>query len=178
MPPVWRSLMRACGRVAERGETARRFAERALVRDVRQELMPSLSQRLDQIAGNGQGSLPGFEPPLATLSYRPGAHPSPFEQSIVSEMRRLESEGARGRALKQRAVQDGVRVWAERRMRHIEQYGLAKGGADAMPSIRAARAALGSVVADVAERVLPGGSAKVTAVRRPLDLDEDLAKPK
>lgn len=178
LPGAWRSLMRACGRAAERGETAQRFAQRALERDANQELAPSLPQRLDRLAGSAQGTLPGFETPLDATLDKAGAHGSPFEQSIFSQMRRLEREGVRGGAMKEQAVEGAVRDRIDRRMRQIEQHGLINGGAEALPIINAARTALGSVARPFAERLLSGGPSTASSARRPLDLDEDLTKPK
>lgn len=174
LPRAWRSLMRAAVRPAERGEVARRFAEKALARDINQEL-PSVTRLLSQIVGNRQGTLPGFEAPAAP-GHAPGGHPSPLEQSIVAAGRRLESEGMRGSALKQQAVLEGVLDRVERRMRHIEQHGLTKGGAEVWPVLRAARAALMSVAPEVTQRLLSGASSTGSAARRPVDLDEDLTK--
>jgi hypothetical protein len=172
MPRAWRSLMRAAVRPAERGDTARRFAEKALTRDINQEL-PSVTRLLDQMVGNGQGTLPGFEAPAA-LIHIPGAHPSPMEQSIVAAGRRLESEGVRGSALKQQALHEAMSDWAERRLRHIEQHGLVKSGTEAWPALRAARVAVMSVLPEVTQRLLSGTAGTGSAARRPVDLDEDL----
>lgn len=174
LPRAWRSLMRAAGRPAERGETARRFAEKALARDLNQEV-PSVSRVLDQLAGNGQKTLPGFEAPAA-LGHARGELRSPLEQAIVAAGRRLESEGVHGSALKQQSLSEGINEWAERRLRHIEQHGLAKAGSQAWPALSAAREAVTSAISPVTQSVLSGTSSASSAVRRPVDLDEDLTK--
>ena len=174
MPRAWRSLMRAAVRPAERGDTARRFAERALDRDVNQEL-PSVARVLDRVGGTGQGTLPGFEAPLAS-GHTSDDQCSPLERSIAAAGRRLESEGVRGSDLKQQALQEGLNEWTERRLRQMEQHGLAKAGTAAWPTLRAARAAVTSVLPEMMQRVLSGTRNKSPAARQGVDLDEDLTK--
>ena len=50
---VYRSLLRSCIREAERGETARQLAERALERNVRQELSAKFVRQLRMIEAEG-----------------------------------------------------------------------------------------------------------------------------
>jgi hypothetical protein len=172
--------MRSCGRPAERGETTRRFAERAMELDATRELPPSFVRDLNRRAGGPQSTFPGFESPLsATSREEVAAHGTPLAQSIQSEARRLERDGVRGSELMQQAVQEGLRSWKDRHMRQIEQYGLINGGEQARPAISAAREALDAVdTQSLAKRIVLGLPSKSTQARRALDVDEDLTRPK
>jgi hypothetical protein len=172
--------MRSCGRPSERGETARRFAQRAMEIDAAREISPSLMRDLDRRAGGSQATFPGFESPLGEESSNEvAARGRPLAQSVLSEARRLGRDGVRGSELIQQALHEGFGSWKDRCMRQIEQYGLINGGDEARPTISAAREALDAIDTRVlAQRIVSGNSTRSKPTRKPLDIDEDLTKPK
>jgi hypothetical protein len=180
MPRVWRSLMRACLRPAERGETARRLAERAMHRDASQEISPSLVQELCGLCSEGTRTLPGIATPLSSMSVRElGGHGTPLEQSILSEAQHLQRQGLHGQQLVQQAVIKGLETWEDRQYRQIEQHGLSKAGDKVQPTLRAARQALGAVdKTAIAQRLVSGESQDTVKARQSINIDEDLMRPK
>jgi hypothetical protein len=175
----WRRLVRACARPAEQGGTTRRLAEQALHGDAAREISSSFLRSLNSLCTPGTGTLPGIATPLSLSSTRDlGGCGSPLEQAVLSSAQRLERGGAQGEELAKQAIASGLRSWQDRQMRQIEQHGLAKAGQQAQPLLRAARQALREADTDAVAQNIASGSRDLPKARPPLNLDEDLTKPK
>jgi hypothetical protein len=179
MPRVYRSLLRSCIREAERGETARQLAERALERDIRRELSVKFVRQLRII--ETEGALPGFGRLAACVSPKElGGQNSPLEHLVLQQAQRLQDEGANPLDLGRRAVEEALIRWRVRQVRQIEQHCVVETGASiARPITRAAEAALlNADIQSIARRLIEGEPPRISRRRAAIDLDEDLTRPR
>jgi hypothetical protein len=175
----WRRLVRACARPAEQGGTTRRLAEHALHADASREISTSFLRALNGLCTPSSATLPGIATPLSLSSAHDlGGCGSPLEQSVLSNAQCLERRGVHGQELTRQAVAGGLRTWRERQLRQIEQHSLSKAGRQAQPLLRAARQALQEADTDAMAQQIVSGSRNLPKARPPLNLDEDLTKPK
>src|SRR5262249_23682040 len=134
---------------------------------------------LHRLCAQRNATLPGIETPLSMSTTRElGGCGSSFEQSVLDNARQLERQGVRGQELERLALAGGCRDWGERQYRHIEQHGLSKAGWGAQPVLRAARRALQEANTEMMAEQILSGTKSVPKARPPLDLDEDLTKPR
>lgn len=180
LPQSWRRCLRACERPAERGETTRRLVELALQQDASREIPPAVVRQLNRLLEQSNETLPGFATPLSRITANDfGASCSPLAQSVFLHAQRLEREGLRGGQLADQSLSNAFREWKERQLRHIEQHCLIKAGTQAGPLLRAVRDAIASADTDaVAQRVRSGNSERAPRARPPIQIDEDLTRPK
>ena len=173
----YHSLVRSCMREVERGDTANRFAEKAVEQDVRAEVSPTFVAGIIGRA-DSQADLPGLSPLARCSDPRElGGSSTPLEKLCLSHARRLEREGKKGKSLAQNALVDALRSWVKRQERQIEQHCLAEGGTSARPVVQAAHNALRSVdLGGIADRLVSGEKPASSAPRKPVQLDEDLTK--
>jgi len=179
MPRVYRSLLRSCIREAERGDTARRLAERALERDVRRELSSGFVRELRLM--DAEGSLPGLGKLAAcTNSKELGCQNSPLENLVVAQAQRLQREGDNTLGLGRRAIEEALVRWRDRQARQIEQHCVVETGADVARTItQAARTALTTAdVKSIASRLIEAKPPVTSTRRSSVDLDEDLTRPR
>ena len=173
----WQGVVKACEREAERGETARTRATHALASDVRTEVSEGFIRQLVQTADDASSLLPSFKAfaPEATSRQLQGSN-SPLENEIVANVKRLESNGLRGRPLARSAVEEALKDRGERRARQIEQTCHAAG---AGVIARAATDAIKNVdLSTIIEPLLKNEPLRSSPQRRHVDPDEDLTKPR
>ena len=139
----WKSLLKACLREAERGETANRAAYKAMHADVKRDVSQEFLKRLRQMAESNQPNLPGFG--SAGLDFAAGVAATPHERCIAQHAQRLHANGIGGRDLMQRALSEGLADMRTQQLRQVEQHVYLDGG-------RGAR-----VLAQQAEQSLVGG---------------------
>lgn len=174
---AWQGFVKACEREAERGEPARTRATHALLADFRQEVSPTFVRQLVQGADESASLLPTFKAfgPTATSRKLAGAN-SPLENEILANARRLEEEGLRGPSLAQQACEQALRSRSECRVRQIEQHCRAEQAARVG---RAARDAIASVnLTTIVEPLLQDSVPPSAPKKRPIELDEDLSRPR
>ncbi len=179
-PRPWRGLLRSCAREAERGETAYRRAKKAIESDLATELTPGFIRRLVLRAAESETLLPSFKVFDDNSSSRDLAgENAPLENLVLDHARRLERDGIHGARLANDAVEGALVEWMHRRMRHMTQHCLGEAGEAARPMLDAVRAAIAAqdFKAIVAAR-LAGDQPAAAAEKRPINLDEDLAKPR
>lgn len=174
---AWQGVVKSCEREAERGETTRSRVEHALAVDARQEVSQSFVRQFVQTAERATALLPTFNAfdSNATPRELHGTN-SPLENEILANAKRLERDGLRGRLLAQRAVEQALRDRGESRVRQIEQHCRADGAAAVS---RAAGEAIRVVdLSSIVEPLLRNESPSLAPAKRPVDLDEDLTKPR
>jgi hypothetical protein len=174
MPRGWQSLLKVCLREAERGETAKRAAYKAMLADVRRDISPEFLKRLRRMAESNQPTLPGFG--SADMNFAAGAAATPHERCIALQAQRLHANGFGGRDLMQLALAAGLSDMRAQQLRQVEQhvYLDARGGA------REVMAAVRTACTGVAERLAAECCGSVSkraaaAIRTRIDPDEDLA---
>jgi len=180
MQSWWRTVLRRCERQAERGEPALRAAERALEKDVREELSPTLLRGLRRLAVESSATLTGSVAFANVRAARDiGGTGSPLEESTLNCARQFERAGLRGDDLMKRALEQAIARRAEARVRQIEAHALVKGGGEARSIIQAVRRALGAAdCGTIASRILSGERPVTSSRRPPVDADEDLTRPR
>lgn len=174
MPRGWKSLLKACLREAERGETAKRAAYKAMHADIKRDVSQGFLQRLRQMTESSQPTLPGF--PSSGLEFAPGVAATPHERCITQHAQRLHANGVGGRDLMQRALSDGFSDMRTQQLRQVEQHVYLDGGQDAREVMTAVRTACNGVAEQIAAECCGTAPKRVvTKTRTRIDLDEDLA---
>ncbi len=174
MPRGWQSLLRACLREAERGDIARRAADKALHADVKRDVSSEFMRRLRQMAESNQPNLPGFASP--GLHFAVGLAASPLERCIAQQAMNLHALGAGGLDLMQRALSRGLADMQSQQLRQVEQHIYLYGGRDARDVMTAVRAACKGLAEQLAAECCGAAPKRsATAIRTRIDLDEDLA---
>ena len=167
-------MAKSCEREAERGGTAREKASDALAADTIKELPEAFIERLVKTAENGASLLPSFSAFSDETSTRqPHGAKTPLQNEVWANAARLEADGATGRSLAHRAVEEALKDRGQRRARQIEQHYAGEAAVS-----HAASAAINSVdVTAITDALLAGKRLRPKRQRRRIDLDEDLTRP-
>lgn len=174
MPRGWKSLLKACLREAERGETAERAAYKAMRADVKRDVSQEFLKRLRHMAEYSQPNLPGFG--SAGLEFAAGLAATPHEQCITQHLQRLHANGVGGRDLMQRALSDGLSDMRAQQLRQVEQHVYLDGGRNARVVMTAVHTACTGVAEQLAAEYCGAAPKRaVTTTRTRIDPDEDLA---
>jgi hypothetical protein len=174
MPRGWKSLLRACLREAERGETAARIAYKAMRADVKRDVSPEFLGRLRQMAESNQPNLPGFG--SAGVEFAAGVAATPHERCVAQHAQRLHANGVGGRDLMQRALSEGLADMRTQQLRQAEQHVYLDGGRGAQAVMAAVRTACDGVAEQLAAECCGTAPKRTTtSTRTRIDPDEDLA---
>jgi len=174
----WRALLRSCTLDAERGEVAREKCERAAGLELR-EIRPQFMAAFREKAEDAGSFLPGFNafgPEVAAGGL--GGQNSPIENRMLAQARRREGEGLRGAELVAASCADALQETIDAHERLIEQTMLASGSdSDTKAALGAVRDALRCVsITPIVDSFVAGRPLDLPPARRPIDLDEDLAR--
>lgn len=174
MPRGWKSLLKACLREAERGETAKRAAYKAMHADVKRDVSQEFLKRLRRMAESNQPNLPGLG--SAGLDFAAGVAATPHERCIAQHAQRLHANGVGGRDLMQRALSEGLSDMRTQQLRQVEQHVYLDGGRGAPEVMTAVRTACNGVAEQLAAECCGAAPKRAaTATRTRIDPDEDLA---
>lgn len=174
MPRGWRSLLRACLRESERGETAKRFAYNAMRTDVKRDVSPVFLKQLRQVAESSQPNLPGFG--SAGLEFAAGVAATPYERCIAQHAQRLIAGGVGGRDLMQRSLSEGLADMQAQQLRQVQQHVYLGGGRNTREIMTAVCTACNDVPEQLAAECCGSTRKRArSAARMRIDPDEDLA---
>ena len=180
MPRPWKSLLRCCDREAERGETARRMAERAVESDAHQELTPKFMRALVKAIEAINNALPGLSIlPDYQASRDIGGQNNALENNVLAKAQRLALDGVRGDDLIMRATEGALAERISAQWRALEQHCLVHEHEAARPALHAVRGSLDSVdLHRIAKGVITGERKPSIRLRKRIDVDrDDLTQP-
>jgi len=176
MAPVWRRFMLSCARAADRGDRTREAAIRALVRDVRAEISPSVLSALRSHTSSQQRQLNGLGTALPQLGA--AADCTPMEKILRLNLARHAQNGMDGPELLQATLGDTFEAWGRQRMRQVEQQISLRDVVDARPALQEARTTTSHAAKLLANEFASAGELPTAKGRRArFDLDEDLGGP-
>ena len=180
MPRPWKSLLRCCEREAERGDTARRMAERAVESDAHRELTSKFMRDLAKALEADNTALPGFSILSDYQASRDiGGQNNSLENNVLARAKRLSSDGVRRDDLIIQAIVEALGERVRSQWRALEQYCLVYESEAVRPTLYAVRGSLDSIdLHRVAKGVIAGERKPTTRLRRRIDVDrDDLTRP-
>lgn len=182
LPRPWKSLLRCCDREAERGETARRMAERAVESDAFRELTPGFLRCLAEAIEANSTALPGFSILSDYGASRDlGGQNSPLENDVLARAKRLAIDGSlQGSDLMNNAIEGGLTEWVNTQRRAMELHCLVSASETAArPALNAVYNSLATVdIQVIAKNVIAGERRPITRLRKRIHVDrDDLSSP-